>query len=55
MPFLLLPLDVDRVPLTYAIRFRGKLLPVLGTFDPVQFRCRCLDAAPQRPDETAGN
>lgn len=31
MPFLLLPLDFDGVPLTYAIRFRGKLLPVLGT------------------------
>ena len=31
MPFLLLPLDFDQVPLTYAIRFLGKLLPVLGT------------------------
>jgi hypothetical protein len=31
MPLLLLPMDFHRVPLTYAIRFRGKLLPVLGT------------------------
>jgi hypothetical protein len=46
MPFLLLPLDFDRVPLTYAIRFRGKLLPVLGTL--ILFSSAVAASTPRR-------
>jgi hypothetical protein len=46
MPFLLLPLDFDRAPLTYAIRFRGKLLPVLGT--PILFSSPVAASTPRR-------
>jgi hypothetical protein len=30
MPFVRFGLDLDRIPSTYAVSFRGKLLPVLG-------------------------
>ena len=54
MPFLLLPLVFDRVRLTYAIRFREKLLPVTGDANP-EFCYHGLDASQQWTDGLRGS